>query len=60
MILVRFQDERTQTIQLENKFLVTPLNILAEFTGANMTMWKQDQQITVFYLAILAWIGFSF
>ena len=54
------QDERTEAMQLMDEFLAAPLNILANFEGANLTRWKYDQFIIISLLVIFASMGFHF
>lgn len=53
------QDERTEPMQLMDEFLAAPLNILANFEGANLTRWKYDQFL-ISLLVILVSMGFHF
>ena len=54
------QDERTEARQLLDEFLAAPLNIAANFEGANLARWKYDQFIIISLLVILASMGFHF
>ena len=54
------QDKRTEAMQLLDEFLAAPLNIAANFEGANLARWKYDQFIIISLLVILASTGFHF